>query len=128
MWVHIPASGLYTYADVTVVCDEPRFTDGRRDTLLNPFLLAEVLSPSTEAYDRGRKFEFYRAIETLREYVLVAQDRVHVDVYRRQADASWLLREADGLEEAVELESIGCTVSMAEPYEKVELGTGLRQL
>ena len=77
--VHIPATGLYTYPDVVVVCGEPQFQDGEIDTLLNPILIVEVLSPNTEADDRGEKFEHYQTIESLAEYVLVAQDRPRID-------------------------------------------------
>ena len=73
-----------------------RFTDEQRDTLLNPILLAEALSPSTEAYERGRKFEHYKTIDSLREYLLIATDRVHGDLYTRQEDGRWLLTSPDG--------------------------------
>src|SRR6185437_5705408 len=76
----------YCYPDVSVVCGGPQFLDGQLDTLLNPSLVVEVLSPSTEGYDRGRKFELYQEIESLRDYLLVASDRVHADLYTRQAD------------------------------------------
>ena len=121
MRVWIPATGLYTYPDVIVVCGEPRFTDDYADTLINPAFLAEILSPSTEAYDRGRKFEHYRAVESLQEYLLVAQDRLHVDLYARQPDGTWLLREAARSEEVPELKSIGCQLPLADLYEKVHL-------
>ena len=81
---------LCCYPDVSAFCGEPQFLDGQLDTLLNPSLVVEVLSPSTEAYDRGRKFELYQAIESLREYLLLASDRMHADLYTRQADGSWL--------------------------------------
>ncbi len=74
-------AGFYTYADVIVVSGEPRFPDDQRDTLLNPMVIVEVLSPSTEAYDRGREFERYEAIGSFREYLLIASDRVHGDLY-----------------------------------------------
>jgi Uma2 family endonuclease len=121
MRVRVRATGLYTYPDVVVVCGERRFLDERRDTLLNPSLLIEVLSPSTEAYDRGRKFESYRSIESLSEYLLVASDRVHVDLYTRQPDGRWLLTSADRLEDSLDLQSAGFRLSLAELYEKVDL-------
>ena len=121
MRVRVSATGLYTYPDVTVVCAEPQFADERKDTLLNPAFIAEVLSPSTEGYDRGRKFEHYRAIESLAEYLLVAQDRVHVDLYTRQQDGRWILSEASRLEDTLELPSIGCRLALADLYEKVDL-------
>jgi len=121
MRVRVSATGLYTYPDVTVVCGEPRLLDPRNDTLLNPTFIAEILSPSTEGFDRGRKFEHYRSIESLSEYLLVAQDRVHADLYTRQPDGRWLLSEAGRLEDTLELASIGCRLSLADLYEKVDL-------
>jgi len=100
---------------------ERRFVDEQRDMLLNPSLLVEVLSPSTEAYDRGKKFEHYRSIESLREYLLVASDRVHVDQYTCQPDGRWLLTSADRLEDSLDLQSIGCRLALADLYEKVDL-------
>jgi len=120
--VRVSATGLYTYPDVTVVCGEPRLLDPRNDTLLNPTFIAEILSPSTEGFDRGRKFEHYRSIESLSEYLLVAQDRVHADLYTRQPDGRWLLSEAGRLEDTLDLSSIGCRLSLADLYEKVDLG------
>ena len=120
MRVHVPTTGLYTYPDISVTCEPARFRDDRRDTLLNPSFLAEILSPSTEAYDRGRKFEHYRAIESLREYLLIAQDRIHVDLYTRQFDGRWVLSEASRLEDAIELASIECRLSLGDLYEKID--------
>src|SRR5262249_43865727 len=111
----------YTYPDVSVVCGEPQLADEQTDTLLNPALSAEVLSPSTEGYDRGRKFEHYRAIASLGEYLLVAQDRVHVDLHTRQQDGRWVLSEAGRIEDSLELPSIGCHLVLADLYEKVDL-------
>jgi Uma2 family endonuclease len=122
MRVFIPTTGLYTYPDVVAVCGEPRFApDDYLDNLLNPTFLAEILSPSTEAYDRGRKFEQYQTVESLREYLLVAQDRMHVDLYTRQADRTWLLRSGTRPEDTIEVQSIGCRVLLADLYEKVTL-------
>lgn len=121
MRVHIPATGLYTYPDVVGVCGEPQLADEHFDILLNPVFLAEMLSPSTEAYDRGRKFEHYRTVESLQEYLLVAQDRMQADLYTRQPDGSWLLRGASRPEDRLELKSLGCQLSLGELYEKVNL-------
>jgi len=104
-----------------VVCGDPQFLDPRKDTLLNPAFIAEILSPSTEGFDRGRKFEHYRSIESLAYYLLVAQDRVHVDLYTRQPDGHWLLSEAGRLEDSLELASIGCSLTLGDLYEKVDL-------
>ena len=121
MRVRVGATGLYTYPDVSVVCEQPQLADEHADILLNPTFLAEVLSPSTEGYDRGRKFEHYRTIESLAEYLLVAQDRIHVDLYTRQQDGRWVLSEASRLEDTLELPSIGCQLALADLYEKVDL-------
>jgi Uma2 family endonuclease len=121
MRVRVPATGLQTYPDVIALCGEPRFLDEQRDTLLNPGLIVEVLSPSTEAYDRGRKFEQFQAIESLREYLLVATDRVHADLYTRQADSRWMLTSADKLDDSLTLESVDARLLLADLYEKVEL-------
>src|SRR5439155_24903523 len=89
----------------------------RKDTLVNPTLLVEVLSPSTDAYDRGRKFEHYQLIESLVEYLLVASDRVHVDLYARQPDNRWLLASANRLEDSLDPPSVGCRPGLADFYE-----------
>ncbi len=120
MRVRIPATGLYTYPDVIAVCGEPKFRDEQRDTLLNPNLVVEVLSPSTEAYDRGRKFEHYRTIASVSEYLLVSSDRIQVDLYTRQADGRFLLTYASDLDETLELQSVGCLIALSALYEKVE--------
>ena len=124
MRVHIPATGLYTYPDLAVVCGEPRFEDGELDTLLNPTVLIEVLSPTTEGYDRGRKAAHYRTLDSLREYLLVSQEEVRVELFTRQEDGHWLLSEASRLEETVSLGSIGCALLLADVYERVQ-GTPL---
>jgi Uma2 family endonuclease len=121
MRVRVRATGLYTYPDVVVVCGAPQFLDEQRDTLLNPTLLIEVLSPSTEAYDRGRKFEYYRLIESLHEYLLVASDRVHAELYTRQPDGRWLFASADRLEDSIDLQSVGCRLALADLYERIDL-------
>lgn len=120
MRVRAGASGLYTYPDVSAVCGEPEFIDDQGDTLANPGLLAEVLSPSTEAYDRGRKFELYKSIASLREYLVVATDRIHADLYTRQADDRWMLTSAARLEDSLNLESVGAQLNLADLYEKVK--------
>jgi Uma2 family endonuclease len=121
MRVRVGAMGLYTYPDIVVVCGEPQFLDDHIDTLLNPTIIGEVLSPSTEAYDRGKKFAHYRALDSLREYVLIASDRVQVERYSRQPGGQWLLTAVNRLEDTIELESAGCTLSLADVYERVEL-------
>lgn len=121
--VFAPESNLYTYPDVVVVCGQPQFLDDRRDTLLNPTLLAEVLSPSTERYDRGRKFAHYREIPSLTEYLLVAQDEPRIESYVRAEDGRWIFREATGLEATLELPSLGIQLPLAEVYDQVDFAT-----
>lgn len=108
----------YRYPDVTVVCGQPELEDQHFDTLLNPTLLIEVLSPSTEASDRGDKFAEYQRISALREYLLVAQDRPRIDHYTR-LDAGWLLTVAEGLDATLPLEAIGCVLELREVYRRV---------
>ncbi|HEY3418738.1 MAG TPA: Uma2 family endonuclease [Armatimonadota bacterium] len=115
----IEAMSLYTYPDLSVICGDTQLADGRRDTFLNPTVLVEVLSDSTEAYDRGKKAEYYRTIPSLREYLFIAQDRPHVERYRRQGN-DWLFTEYSTLADEVALDSIGCTLSVAAIYEQVE--------
>lgn len=118
MRVCIAATGLYTYPDFVVICGEPVFQDGEQDTLLNPTTIIEVLSPTTEAYDRGRKFAHYRRLESLREYVLVAQDRAFAERYTRQGE-DWVLSEITGPDGCLRLVSIGCEVALRDVYAKV---------
>lgn len=122
MRVHIPATGLYTYPDVSVVCGAPHFQDEQLDTLLNPTLIIEVLSPSTESYDRGRKFQHYRSIPSLREYVLIAQDEMRLQRYTLKNDF-WVFDEAADPDTLITLDSIECTLTLSEVYEKVSFNT-----
>ena len=119
--VRVSATGLYTYPDVVVVCETPQFDDERKDTLLNPTLIVEVLSDSTKDYDRGDKFEQYRTLPSFVEYVLIAQDKHHVEHFVRQPDKRWILAETNRLEDVITLTSIGCTLALQEVYDKVDL-------
>jgi Uma2 family endonuclease len=122
MKVKVTDTGLYTYPDVTVVCGERHFEGERTDILLNPTLIVEVLSQTTEAYDRGDKFAHYRQLESLQEYVLIAQDRQRIERYVRQAGSrEWLYAECSDPLGTVPLTSIGCELALAEVYDKVEL-------
>lgn len=119
--VHIPATGLYTYPDVVVICGEPQLVpDGHLDTLLNPALLVEVLSPTTADYDRGRKFDHYKTIESLKEYVLVWQDKKRAARYTKRDDQSWILSDFIGDDAVVDLNSVDCSLSMDDIYDKVD--------
>jgi Uma2 family endonuclease len=120
MRVRTSEDGLYTYPDVVVVCDEPIFLDDELDTLLNPRLIAEVLSPSTEGFDRGDKFDRFKENEALREYVLVSQDEVLVERFPKQGEG-WARTEYRDIGATLVLESIGCAIPLREIYAKVNL-------
>ena len=119
MRVWIEATGLYTYPDVVVVCGEPRFQNREVDTLLNPAVIVEVLSPTTEAYDRGDKFRHYRRIDSLREFVLISQDRMMVERYTRQGK-DWVLSDMTDPDQVLKLESIGCQIPLGRIYAKIK--------
>ena len=125
MRVKVEATGLYIYPDVVAVCGEPTFEDAEVDTLLDPIVIIEVLSPSTADYDRGAKFEHYRAIPTLREYLLIAQDEVHIVHYVRQDDGRWLLGETRDPAARISLTSVEVELRVAEIYAKVRFGNTL---
>jgi Uma2 family endonuclease len=117
--LRVSPKGLYTYPDVMVVCGGPQFVDKVLDTVTNPIVIVEILSPTTEAYDRGPKFESYRTLESLRDYIMIAQDRVHVEHYMRQADGTWILQETSDREQTIEIASIGCGFKLSDAYENV---------
>jgi Uma2 family endonuclease len=121
MRVKVTATGLYTYPDVVVVCGEPKFEDAYVDTLLNPTLLVEVLSQSTERYDRIAKSSYYRTLDSLAEHLLVAQDEVRLEQYVKQVNGQWLLFECSSIDKVVELPSLGCTLALRDVYDKVSL-------
>lgn len=115
-------SGLFTYSDVSVVCGEPQLRDDHHDTLQNPLLIAEVLSESTEAYDRGRKFELYRSIPSLRDYLLIPQDRACIQRFSRpDTESHWTVNVIDGIEASLPIPSLAVTVPMVEIYAKADL-------
>lgn len=121
MRVRVNPTGLYTYPDVVAVCEEARFEDEQSDTLLNPTIIVEVLSPSTEGYDRGKKFEHYRKLDSLQAYVVIAQDRHYVEHYTRQSNNQWLLAETENIQDSITLPSIECALAMTDIYDKVDL-------
>ena len=119
MRVRIHSTNSYFYPDVVVACEEPSFEDNVFDTLLNPRVVVEVFSPSTEAYDRGEKFEFYKQLDSLQEYLLVSQDQVSVEHYILQVD-EWIRTEYRELSDVVPLRSIDCQLSLQDIYARTE--------
>ena len=113
------SDGAVVHPDVAVACGEIQFEDESSDTLLNPLMVIEVLSPTTEAYDRGAKFAHYRRVLSLKQYVLIAQDRVSVEVFSREGD-SWVLTDATELTDTVRLTAIGYDLALADVYAKVQ--------
>lgn len=119
MWLCVGPTGLYTYPDVMAVCGDREYLDAEVDTLLNPTVIVEVLSSTTETYDRGRKFGHYRRLASLKEHVMIAQDEVKVERFTRRGE-DWVLTEFTSLDDTLRLASIACEVSLREIYEKVE--------
>lgn len=112
---------MYAYPDLSVVCGKPLLADQHQDVLLNPVVIFEVLSPTTEKYDRGAKFQHYRTIPSLREYILVDQDKVRIEQYFRQDSNTWTLRDYQGPDEELKMDSIGVSVPLERIYHRVEL-------
>lgn len=117
----IPKTGLYTYPDISVVCGTPLFDDTERDTLLNPITIIEILFPSTERYDRGKKFHHYQTIPTLHDYLLTAQDEHRIEHYVKQSDGEWLLRIYNDGASIIQLETIDCVLALQDVYDKVDI-------
>jgi Uma2 family endonuclease len=125
MRLKVEATGLYTYPDISVVCGDARFVDGECDTLTNPTVLIEVLSPSTEGYDRGKKFQEYRQLASLQEYLLVSQDSPRIERFLLQETGLWELTDAVGLAATLELPAIDCTLALTDVYEQVTFAENL---
>lgn len=119
--VHVPATGLFTYPDMFVVYDERKALDSEFDTLVNPSVLFEVLSESTESFDRGRKFAHYQSITSLSDYVLVSQDKIRVERFKRQPSGDWLLSVFTSLDESLPFPELGCALPLSEVYFLVDL-------
>lgn len=126
MRVKVRATGLYTYPDVVVVCGEPQFEDDFVDTLLNPTFLIEVLSQSTERYDRIAKSSYYRTIDSLAEHLLVAQAEIRLEQYVRQPDGQWFLFEYLTLDSTAQLTSIDCSLALGDVYDKISFDSNHR--
>jgi Uma2 family endonuclease len=120
MRVKVNALGKYTYPDLSIVCGEQIFEDAEVDTLVNPTVIIEVLSKSTEQYDRGKKFEHYRAMESLREYVLIAQDEPRVEKFVRMEDGTWSFTDVAGLDGTILLSSVGFELRLVDIYARVD--------
>ena len=116
----VEVSALYTYPDGLVVCGGPRFMPGRDDTITNPVIIYEVLSPSSQDYDHRRKFEMYRTIATLRDYVLIHQDRAYIEYFHKQEDGRWILSEFAAVDDRLVLHSIGIELGLHDIYEGVD--------
>jgi Uma2 family endonuclease len=124
MKVRAGEAGLYAYPDLAVACGETFFHDRHGDVLLNPVVVFEVLSRSTQTYDRGEKFERYKSIETLRDYVLVSQDRALLEHFSCRPDGTWAHAEMEGTDAALTLDSINCRLALADVYDRVEFPAG----
>lgn len=120
MRTKVSPTGLYTYPDIVAVCGEPQFEDAHSDTLINPNLIIEVLSDSTESYDRGKKFAHYRTIDSLHEYVLVSQTECRIERFSRHDDGTWLYAENTDPDGSIELASVACRLSLSRVYHKVD--------
>ena len=118
--IFFPSTGLYSYPDASVICGSLEFADAHGDNITNPTLIVEVLSDSTEAYDRGKKFAHYRTLPSFAEYVLVSQKEPLIEVFFRMADGTWQLTPARGRETVVRLQSLGVELRLAEVYDRVE--------
>lgn len=123
--VKIKETGLYTYPDVIITCGKEILEDQVKDTLLNPLIIIEILSPSTERYDRGKKFTHYRQIESLQNYVLISQEEPRIEVFQRQPNDQWLLSEKSGLENSIEIPAINYLLPLMEVYDKVDFNDDL---
>ncbi|MFP4280192.1 MAG: Uma2 family endonuclease [Halochromatium sp.] len=123
MKVHIAEADVGTYPDVMVICGERQFHDGRRDVVTNPTLIVEVLSDSTEAYDRGDKFRHYRSLDSLQAYLLLSQSRMQAELFIGQADGTWMLSSYQEPSASIRLPMLEVELSLAEVYDKVELSS-----
>ena len=126
--IYVDRTGSYFYPVVVVVCGKPEVQDGKGDVLLNPVVVVEILSPSTESFDRGMKFLHYQRVPSLREYLIVSQDQPLVQRYVRHDDNSWLLNSFEGLEVTLELKSIPVSIPMADVYGRIEFGPDGQEL
>ncbi|MDQ3022404.1 MAG: Uma2 family endonuclease [Bacteroidota bacterium] len=118
-------SNQFTYPDIVVICGEPEFFDNEKDVIMNPSIIMEILSKSTESYDRGFKFELYRRINSLKDFFLVSQEKISVEYYTRNTDESWNLKEYNDRSQKIEIKSIDCTLDLNEVYYNVKFNVDL---
>ncbi|NWJ48745.1 MAG: Uma2 family endonuclease [Chloroflexi bacterium] len=121
MRIQVQSNGLYTYADVSVVCGQVEFATSRTDTITNPILIIEVLSPSTEKYDRSQKFELYRALTSLENYLVIDQARIYVEYHRRVEGTKWLMETYSRLDEVIKLPWFNLQIPLVNLYDKTDL-------
>jgi Uma2 family endonuclease len=121
--VRVPSVKKFFYPEVSIICGETKFADDQKDVALNPVVVIEVLSESTAAFDRGKKFQSYQQIESLKEYLLMSQDECVVEHFLRQEDSRWLYTKASGLDEVITLPSVNCRLALSDVYNKVTLSS-----
>ncbi len=119
MRIKVEKTGLYTYPDMTIVCGQPQYEDTKPPTLLNPTVIIEILSPSTERDDRGKKFQHYRNLDSLQEYILISQSGYRIEKFTKQTDKVWLFREVIGRYGKLFLSSLNCQLALSEVYDQV---------
>lgn len=117
--IHIPQNTLYTYPDISIICGKPETSDSFRDNIINPSVIIEILSKSTKDYDRGTKFNLYRSIKTLKEYILIDSTSISVEIFTRQEDNSWILTEFKQLSDSFLISTISLTLHLKDIYEDV---------
>jgi len=125
--LRVDPTGLYTYPDIVVVCGEAQFDPKDRDTIMNPTAIIEILSPSTESYDRGSKFRQYQQVESLKEYILVSQEEPVCERFVRQDDGSWNLTSLIGLTESFTFQSVAVSIPMSDIFRDVVFSAHMRQ-
>jgi len=120
--IHIPENTLYTYPDFSIICGKPETADNDKDSIINPSVIIEVLSKSTEDYDRGGKFHLYRSIKSLKEYILIDSLHSCAEIYTRQSDNTWILKEFTNSTDSFTISTIGLTLFLKDIYEGINFG------
>ena len=122
--IHIKNNSLFTYPDVSIVCGEPEYLNDDEFNLLNPSVIIEVLSPSTKSYDRGDKFKLYRAIPTLREYILIDPEKISIEAFYINGQGEWALREYANMNDTLSILTVGVTLPLTDIYEDTKISKG----